>query len=189
MVSGLAARRPRAAAVQGRLFACELHPGDAEALAAEFAGDRQVRCFALDGYQAVRAFLPPRERRGLVLVDPPFEVPDEFDRLAALLRDGLARWETGTFLLWYPIKHARQVDDFLSLTGSICAARPTLSIQFLLSPPDGVRLAGCGLVVVNPPYTLANELAVILPYLEQTLGLGAPASGQIRWLANAPEPT
>ncbi|NQV81303.1 MAG: 23S rRNA (adenine(2030)-N(6))-methyltransferase RlmJ, partial [Alphaproteobacteria bacterium] len=158
-----------------------------EALAAEFAGDHQVRCFALDGYQAVRAFLPPRERRGLVLVDPPFEVPDEFDRLAALLRDGLARWETGTFLLWYPIKHARQVDDFLSVAGSICAARPTLSIQLLLSPPDGLRLAGCGLVVVNPPYTLATEMAEILPYLEQTLGLGAPASGHIRWLANAPD--
>ncbi|MEK7266050.1 MAG: 23S rRNA (adenine(2030)-N(6))-methyltransferase RlmJ, partial [Pseudomonadota bacterium] len=81
---------------------CELHPDEREALEAAIDGDRQVRIYDRDGYQAVRAFLPPPERRGLVLIDPPFEAPGEFERLAGALADGIERWASGVFMIWRP---------------------------------------------------------------------------------------
>lgn len=170
---------------QDRLFAAELHPEDAAALKAEFAGDRRVRTFAIDGYQAIKAYLPPSERRGLVLIDPPFESADEFSRLVSALGDGLKRWATGTFLAWYPIKHRRQVDDFLSETAVSCRPRPTLCIELLLRRPDGILLAGCGLVVVNPPFVLEEEMSGLLPFLAKALRDGPAPTTRLEWL-NAP---
>ncbi len=167
---------------QDRLFAAELHPEDAAALKAEFAGDRQVRTLAIDGYQAIRAYLPPSERRGLVLIDPPFESADEFSRLVSALGEGLKRWATGTFLVWYPIKHRRQVDDFLSETALSCRPRPTLCIELLLRRPDGILLAGCGLVVVNPPFVLGEEMSGLLPFLAKTLRDGPAPTTRLEWL-------
>ena len=164
---------------QDRLFVAERHPEDAVALMSEFAGDRQVKVFPLDGYHAVRSFLPPRERRGLVLIDPPFESADEFERLAEALRDGLARWATGTFVLWYPIKRPSAVTAFLDDVVTSCGSRTAVALELLVSQPDGIRLAGCGLVVVNPPYTLSQDAEAFLPYLAKLFGGGYGAEGRI----------
>lgn len=164
---------------QDRLFVAERHPDEAAALMAEFSRDRQVKVFTIDGYHAVRSFLPPRERRGLVLIDPPFESADEFERLAEALRDGLARWATGTFVLWYPIKRPDAVAAFLGDVAAACGSRTAIALEVLVSQPDGIRLAGCGLVVVNPPYTLSREAGAFLPYLADLFGGGYGAEGRV----------
>jgi 23S rRNA (adenine2030-N6)-methyltransferase len=166
---------------QDRLSALELHPQDAAALKALFAGDVQARATELDGWLALNAYVPPKERRGLVLIDPPFEAPGEWDRLT----DGLARahrkWPTGIYALWYPMKESQEVAAFikaLKKTGVERMLRAELTTAAPASPP---RLYGSGMILVNPPYTLEAELGIILPALAASL---APAAGghRIEWL-------
>jgi len=154
---------------QDRLTAIELHPQDAERLRALFEGDVQVRVIHLDGWLALNAHLPPKEKRGLVLVDPPFEEPGEFDRLLTGLKQAHRRWPGGTYALWYPVKDRRAVAGFREgLAGS--GIPKLLDIRFeVRKPSPEPRLDGCGLLVVNPPFTLEAELQVILPVLRDRL--------------------
>ncbi|PHP68418.1 23S rRNA (adenine(2030)-N(6))-methyltransferase RlmJ [Zhengella mangrovi] len=150
---------------QDRLTAIELHPRDAEALRARFAGDYQVRVIELDGWLAPGAQLPPKEKRGLVLIDPPFEKEGEFSRLADALVTGHRRWPGGTFALWYPVKDRKAVAAFraaLKATGIPKILDITLAIR---PPSPDQRLDGTGMIVVNPPYTLEREMAVLLPVI------------------------
>ncbi len=160
-----------------RLACCELHPEDAAALRRLFARDRQVAVHERDAWEALGALLPPAQKRGLVLIDPPFEQPDEFDRLAAGLRQGHARFATAVFAAWYPIKHRAPVRAFhhaLQASGlrDIVAAE-----LWLREPVDAARLNGCGLVVVNPPYRFEAEAAPILHALLDRLGTREPGEG------------
>jgi len=166
---------------QDRLSALELHPQDAAALKALFAGDVQARATELDGWLALNAYVPPKERRGLVLIDPPFEAPGEWDRLT----DGLARahrkWPTGIYALWYPMKEPQEVAAFikaLKRTGVEKMLRAELTTAAPASPP---RLYGSGMILVNPPYTLEGELGIILPALAASLAPGA-GGHRIEWL-------
>ncbi|MBF0562570.1 MAG: 23S rRNA (adenine(2030)-N(6))-methyltransferase RlmJ, partial [Alphaproteobacteria bacterium] len=146
-----------------RLVASELHPEDFATLAANFARDPRTAIHHLDGYQAMRAFLPPRQRRGVVLVDPPFEVGNEFTLLANALVTAHTRWPGGTYVAWYPIKD--MVAPFhaalrRSGIGNI------LVVEMTIRPPrDPVQLNGCGLVILNPPWTLADSLREVMPFL------------------------
>jgi 23S rRNA (adenine2030-N6)-methyltransferase len=109
-----------------RLIACELRADDAALLRAKFKGDRRVHVHHRDGYQAVKAFLPPPERRGLVFIDPPFEQADEFNQLADILNVGLRKWSTGIFAAWYPIKDVIPATrSLLSQVASYSASHPT----------------------------------------------------------------
>lgn len=152
-----------------RLSAVELHPEDQVALEDNLAQDRQARVYALDGWLALKSFLPVKERRGLVLVDPPFEAPGEFERLVTGLVEGHRRFATGTYMLWYPIKDERAVSAFrkaLVATG----IRRILAAELRVGPVDAERgLAGTGIIVVNPPWTLAGELTTLLPDLARLL--------------------
>jgi 23S rRNA (adenine2030-N6)-methyltransferase len=163
-----------------RLVAAELHPKEHERLAAEFAGDPQVKVHRLDGYQALKAFLPPNERRGLVLVDPPFEEKDEFARLGRALVHGYRRWASGIFLLWYPIKDREPVAAF-HRAASETGIHRILRAEVLLHPADDpARLNGTGLLIVNPPWRLPEILGHLLPWLHRTLdGTGGV---EIDWL-------
>lgn len=167
---------------QDRLTALELHPQDAARLKELFAGDVQVRVIELDGWLALGAHLPPKERRGLVLVDPPFEAEGEFGRLAQGLKTAHRRWPGGVYALWYPIKDRAAVAAFrrgLAESG----VPKLLDVVFETRPPSGQnRLDGCGLVVANPPFTLEGELRVLLPALHRLL---APEGGgwALDWLA------
>ncbi|RLQ87662.1 23S rRNA (adenine(2030)-N(6))-methyltransferase RlmJ [Notoacmeibacter ruber] len=154
---------------QDRLTAIELHPEDGQTLKARFAGDWQVRIIALDGWLALGAHVPPKEKRGLVLVDPPFEKPDEFDRMLEGLSKAVKRWRGGTFALWYPIKDRGAVHRFRQgLRDGAFGEGVDISL-FIREPSGPARLDGCGMAVVNPPYTLEAEMALILPEVGRLL--------------------
>ena len=154
---------------------CELHPEERLALRSAMAGDGRVSVFDRDGYQAVRAFLPPDERRGLVLIDPPFERPGEYDRLVDAVADGVRRWASGIFIIWHPVKDAKATSQFRNRIASVNLPK-TLWADLRIAPPLANKLTGSGLFVVNPPFGLADAMAEVLPYLAGTLAV-APGCG------------
>jgi 23S rRNA (adenine2030-N6)-methyltransferase len=152
-----------------RMACCELHPEDAAALRRRFARDRQVSVHLRDGWEALGALLPPKEKRGLVLIDPPFEDPDEFQRLARGLRTGSGRFGHGVFAAWYPVKHLAP-ERALHIALRDSGIRDIVAARFCLrEPTDPGRLNGCGLVVVNPPYPFETEASAILSALYSSL--------------------
>ncbi|MBM3539607.1 MAG: 23S rRNA (adenine(2030)-N(6))-methyltransferase RlmJ [Alphaproteobacteria bacterium] len=166
---------------QDRLTLLELHPEDAAALTELFARDRQVTVRQADGYIGLKALLPPPERRGLVLIDPPFERRDEFERLARGLRQAYRRWATGQYLLWYPIKDRAPVDAFHAALKAASIPR-ILLVEFLRHPADDAeRLNGCGLVLVNPPWKTEEALRALLPALAKILA-DDKGTTRVEWL-------
>jgi 23S rRNA (adenine2030-N6)-methyltransferase len=168
---------------QDRLSAIELHPQDARRLKGAFEGDFQTRIMELDGWLALGAHLPPKERRGLVLVDPPFEEQGEFDRLVDGLVKAHRRWPGGIYALWYPIKDRAAVSAFRRALAESGVPK-LLDIGFEIRPASAEpSLDGSGMVVANPPFTLEAELRVILPALHKALAEGKPAGWSLEWLA------
>lgn len=167
---------------QDRLTAIELHREDARRLSGLFEGDFQVRTIELDGWLSLGAHLPPKEKRGLVLVDPPYEEPGEFQRLLDGLLTAHRRWPGGIYALWYPIKDR---EAMAGLRGGLRRSRIAriLDIRFdMRTPSSPPRLDGGGLIVVNPPFTLEDELRIILPALQSALA--EPGGGwTVEWLA------
>ncbi|KQV43365.1 MULTISPECIES: 23S rRNA (adenine(2030)-N(6))-methyltransferase RlmJ [unclassified Rhizobium] len=167
---------------QDRLSAMELHPDDYETLHRLFDGDFQSRVTELDGWLALGAHLPPKEKRGLVLVDPPFEIAGEYDRLVEGLAKAWRRFSGGVFCLWYPLKQGAPIRKFhedlqaLNIPKMLCAE---LSVR---SERETTGLSGSGLIVVNPPFTLKGELDVLLPFLKGRLAQDKFASGRSFWL-------
>ncbi|MBR0873883.1 23S rRNA (adenine(2030)-N(6))-methyltransferase RlmJ [Bradyrhizobium tropiciagri] len=174
---------------QDRLTACEIEPVARKQLIDALRRDAQARVVDLDGWMALPAFVPPNERRGLVLIDPPFEAKDEFERLARAFADAFAKWPTGTYLIWYPVKTRRATDELArSVAAAATTSRPAgkcLRLEFSVAPQeDGAGLVSTGLLMVNPPWTLAGELRLILPELEKPLGQG----GAGRFRLETPKP-
>jgi 23S rRNA (adenine2030-N6)-methyltransferase len=168
---------------QDRLQLCELHPGERTKLEENFAGDRRARTSDVDGWQALKAFLPPPERRGAVLVDAPFEQPGEFQRLEQGLAEAHRRWASGVYLLWYPIKDTRETEAFARRLARSGIAR-VLRAELSVGPVNAeAGLSACGVMVVNPPWKLESELSVILPALARSLGRGAAGGYRLDWLA------
>jgi 23S rRNA (adenine2030-N6)-methyltransferase len=168
---------------QDRLMALELHPSDAWALRKNFADDFQVRVTTLDGWAAMGTHLPPKEKRGLVLVDPPFEEKGEFTRMAQSLEKAHARWPGGIYAYWYPIKELREVDAYvkaLKASGIPKILRIELTIDTPTTPP---RLHGTGMIVVNPPFVLEQEMRTILPVLAALLGVEGRGRWSVDWVA------
>ncbi|MPZ40844.1 MAG: 23S rRNA (adenine(2030)-N(6))-methyltransferase RlmJ [Rhizobiales bacterium] len=164
---------------QDRLIACELEPGAAAALVHNLGRDRRTKAVEIDGWTALNAYVPPPERRGAVLVDPPFEAADEFSRLAQAVETAHRKWATGIFLLWYPLK-GRQESDALArrLRRSAIPKVLRAEVDFATAREPG-RLAGCGLIAVNPPWTLADEMETLL-----SLFAGIFAGAQrVDWIA------
>lgn len=170
---------------QDRAVLMELHPQDATTLKALFHNDRQVAVHAIDGYQGLKAFLPPKERRGLVLVDPPFEAADEFDRLLDGLQTAYRRWATGIYALWYPVKDRRDVQRFQRLL--VKTNIPKLLLAELCLYPDDRpdRFNGCGMVIVNPPWQHDEQLRTLLPVLAARLAEPGAARMRLEWLTPA----
>lgn len=169
-----------------RLVACELHPEDAATLRAAFRRDPQVAVHARDGYEAAAALTPFPERRGLILMDPPFEAADEFTRLAEAIARVHRRFATGVQAAWYPIKGrapSRAFRDGISAAG----IRDVLACEFhLREPTDPARLNGCGLVVVNPPYGFEDAAQGILDELLRHLSDDEDGAG-VKLLRVSPE--
>lgn len=156
---------------QDRAILAELHPEDAASLRRVFRSDARIGVHHRDGYEALKAFLPPRERRGLVLIDPPYEDPEELPRLAAILAAVHQRWPTGQYAVWYPVKHRGAVDRFL---GDLAARHiPRMMVAEFLPDPGGLAvgtLAGSGMLLINPPWKLDTELVEIMAALKTALG-------------------
>jgi 23S rRNA (adenine2030-N6)-methyltransferase len=174
---------------QDRLTACEVEPKARKRLIEALRRDTQARVVDLDGWTALPAFVPPKERRGLVLIDPPFEQKDEFARLATGFAEAFAKWPTGSYLLWYPVKSRRATDDLArQVAQAIAGGRPPgtcLRLEFSVAPRAAeAGLISAGLLIVNPPWTLMGELKAILPELEKPLGQG----GAGRFRLETPKP-
>jgi 23S rRNA (adenine2030-N6)-methyltransferase len=150
-----------------RFIACELHPEEALLLKREFAGDRAVEVRQADGYKALKALLPPVERRGLVLIDPPFEMPDEYEHLLRALRQGVRRFATGCYAIWYPIKD----EAARALAADLAAFKP-LVLELRLDGIAPGKLAACGLAVINPPWRFEEAMREALPWVAAQLGPG-----------------
>jgi 23S rRNA (adenine2030-N6)-methyltransferase len=161
------------------LIANELHPEERSRLERAIGGDRRVKVIGLDAWIALKALLPPKERRGVVLIDPPFEARDDLDRMATGLAQALQRFATGLYIAWYPIKDVKLIARFHAAVAAL--STPTskpLRIELMLRraiEPD--RLNGCGLVVVNPSYMLEEELAAVLPELTRRFAAAEGGAG------------
>jgi 23S rRNA (adenine2030-N6)-methyltransferase len=166
---------------QDTLVANELHPEERAELEAALGRDRRAKVMGLDGWIALKSLLPPKERRGVVLIDPPFEQEGELGRVADGLTEGLQRFATGIFIAWYPIKDLRPIARFRDSLAN--TTRTLLDVEFMTRRPnDAERLNGCGLVVANPPFTLQSELEAVLPELSKRMGQGPGARYHIRQL-------
>jgi len=174
---------------QDRLTACEVEPKTRKRLIDALRRDAQARVVDLDGWTALPAFVPPNERRGLVLIDPPYEQKDEFSRLAEGFSEAFAKWPTGSYLLWYPVKSRRATDELARhVAGVASTSKPAgkcLRLEFSAAPQlAGEGLTSAGLLIVNPPWKLAEEMRAILPELEKPLGQG----GAGRYRLEVPKP-
>jgi 23S rRNA (adenine2030-N6)-methyltransferase len=166
---------------QDRLIACELEPSAAASLKAVLRGDARARALAFDGWMALFANIPPKERRGLIVIDPPYEESSDFARLSETLAQAHRKWANGVYLSWYPIK-AREAPDALARRLRRLSVPKILRCELTIAPPraDGA-LAGSGLIIVNPPFPLERELRVILPVLTRLLApMGA---NRLDWLS------
>ena len=162
-----------------RLLLCELHPDDCLRLRRDCEGDRRVRICEGDGFRELLARLPPPERRGLVLIDPPYEIKTDYQAVVDALSGAHRRFATGVYAIWYPVverARVQQLERRVKASGIRSVQRFELSVR-----PDsmGQGMTGSGMLVVNPPWTLAAELAQALPWLAEVLGVrdGSGRSG------------
>jgi 23S rRNA (adenine2030-N6)-methyltransferase len=167
---------------QDRLVACELEPKAYALLTHNLERDRRIKTVAIDGWMALSAYVPPAERRGIIVVDPPFEEAQDFTRLADGLETAHRKWASGIYLLWYPIK-GRLEPDALARRLKRSRIGRILRVEFAIgaTPVQG-PLGGCGLIIVNPPWTFENELATILPELVETVG-SRNSNYRLDWIA------
>jgi 23S rRNA (adenine2030-N6)-methyltransferase len=169
---------------QDRLVLCEKHPPTATILEATVRHDARVRTIAGDGWQALRSLIPPPERRGLVLIDPPFESQHEFATIIAALQDALRRWATGIYLVWYPIKARREVEWFARRLSELPAAK-ILRVEIGRFRKERVdRLNGCGVAILNPSWHLDEEMGAIAAALAPILARDEDGHARLEWLKN-----
>lgn len=167
---------------QDRLSAMELHPADFASLHRLFEGDHHARVTELDGWLALGAHLPPKEKRGIVLVDPPFEDEDEYERLADGLARAYRRFPGGTYCLWYPLKRGAPIAEFHEGLQALGIPKMLCAELVVRSDRAFTGLTGSGLIIVNPPFTLKDELHALLPALKEVLAQDRFASNRAFWL-------
>jgi 23S rRNA (adenine2030-N6)-methyltransferase len=169
---------------QDRLIACEAEPRAAAHLDAALRGDPRAKALAIDGWTAVGAYVPPKERRGVVFIDPPYEEAADFTRLSAALAAAHRKWPTGIYVAWYPIKTRDAPDALARRLRRLSIAKILRSELVLSAPAADSGLAGSGLVAINPPYTLEADLRVLLPALGRVLAHPLVKPGyRLDWLA------
>ncbi len=166
---------------QDRMALCELRPDDAEALDFEFARESKVTVQAIDGYTGLKAVLPPPEKRALVLIDPPFESKAEFTSILRGLGEALRRMPAAVIAVWYPITERARTDEFHYAVRGLDV--PTYFAELTIAGPTSqLRMKGCGLLIMNPPWQIDGEIRAILPALVKQLGVDAGSTGHSAWL-------
>ncbi len=166
---------------QDRMALCELRAEDAEALDFEFAREKGVRVLALDGYTGLKAQLPPPEKRALVLIDPPFESKEEFSDIERGVAEALRRLPSAVIAVWYPVTERARTDAFQRALQAL--AVPSLCAELSIAG-DGsqLRMKGCGLLVLNPPWQIEAEFRAVLPVLTEKLRVDDGARATCTWL-------
>jgi len=166
-----------------RIALCEVQEAETAALKKLFADDKRVGVHQRDGYSALAGLVPPKERRGVVLIDPPFEAQEaEFRTIQSALADAYAHWPTGIYAIWYPIKLHRQVLRFQRWFAKQ-GIKKTLVAELMIDADDSpLRLNGCGMVIVNAPWQFDAWLARLLPDLARLLARSPRASHRLEWL-------
>ena len=165
---------------QDRLVAIEKHPEEFAILAETLTPFRSATAEQADGYARLLKLLPPPSRRGLVLIDPPFEAADEFEQLALTLRAAVTKFATGNYLVWYPVKSEAQANGFLGEVLASGDVTKALTIDTAIAVPDG-KLGAAGLLVINPPYGLAAQMRQVAQAIAPRLG----ADIRITWIAGS----
>ncbi|HDZ9206297.1 TPA: 23S rRNA (adenine(2030)-N(6))-methyltransferase RlmJ [Vibrio cholerae] len=166
---------------QDRMVLTELHPSDYPLLEQEFHRDRQVSIYKEDGFARLKASLPPQERRGLVLIDPPYELAKEYGDVVRAIAHSYKRWATGIYAIWYPVVNRCDIDDMLQGLQGL-EIRKILQIELGVAPDTNERgMTASGMIVINPPWTLESQMQTILPFLKQAI---APATGhyKVEWV-------
>lgn len=167
---------------QDRMVLSELNPADNAALKREFSGDRQVAVHLKDAYQGLRAFLPPREKRALILIDPAYERKDEYQRLIEGITEAYARFPTGVYAIWYPIMSRSLVNRFytdLQATGLRRLLRTEILIR---EESERTQMSGSGMIIINPPWQIDLQLADLLGWLANELQCEPGAKARVDWL-------
>ncbi|MCG3730626.1 23S rRNA (adenine(2030)-N(6))-methyltransferase RlmJ [Vibrio cincinnatiensis] len=166
---------------QDRMVLTELHPSDYPLLEQEFQRDRQVAIYKEDGFTRLKASLPPKERRGLVLIDPPYELAKEYRDVVQAIAQSYKRWSTGIYAIWYPVVNRCDIDDMLEGLANL-GIRKILQIELGVAPDTNERgMTASGMIVINPPWKLESEMQEILPFLKQAI---APVTGhfKVEWV-------
>ncbi|ENH7113308.1 23S rRNA (adenine(2030)-N(6))-methyltransferase RlmJ [Vibrio fluvialis] len=164
-----------------RMVLTELHPSDYPLLEQEFRRDRQVAIFKEDGFARLKGSLPPKERRGLVLIDPPYELAKEYRDVVQAIAQSYKRWATGIYAIWYPVVNRCDIDDMIEGLQGL-GIRKILQIELGVSPDTNERgMTASGMIVINPPWKLESQMQSILPFLKEAI---APATGhyKVEWI-------
>lgn len=165
-----------------KMHLCELHPNDYPQLASLFPKKRVANVVKDDGFLAVKSMLPPPQKRGFVLMDPPYEVKKDYKQVVKALEEGYKRFPQGTYAIWYPVLNRRQADDLLNDVAAT-KIRNTLLLELNIRGTETKRgMAGSGMIIINPPWTLEKEAQEFLPYLRDVLAEDADAHFQLRWI-------
>lgn len=165
-----------------KMHLCELHPNDYPILAALFPNKRRANVVKDNGFDAVRAMLPPPQKRGFVLMDPPYEVKKDYQHVVTALQDGYKRFATGTFAIWYPVLSRKQANNLLKDVENT-KIRNILLLEMCIRDTEQERgMAGSGMIIVNPPWTLEKEAKDFLPVLTKLLAEDGQSNYQVRWI-------
>ena len=166
---------------QDRMVLTELHPSDFPLLEQEFHRDRQVKIFKEDGFQRLKASLPPKERRGFVLIDPPYELAREYRDVVTAIAQSHKRWATGIYAIWYPVVNRVDIEDMIEGLQGL-GIRKILQVELGVSPDTLERgMTASGMIIINPPWKLESQMQAVLPFLKERI---APATGHfnVEWI-------
>jgi 23S rRNA (adenine2030-N6)-methyltransferase len=170
-----------------RLALCEKHAADCSALRTEFAGLPRVAVDETDGYSGVRAMLPPPERRALVLIDPPYESQDEFVLITRAVEAGLKRLRSGVFAIWFPLTTRARLDEFFKAVRELNPPSALAAELTVAGESSTLKMKGCGLIVINPPWQFESVATPILQYLSRELAQEPGGGARVEWLVREKE--
>lgn len=154
-----------------RAYFCELHPAEFDTLITTPQLNKKVHFSNSDGIASLNALLPPPEKRGLIFIDPSFEIKDEYKTIPNAIKNALAKFSSGVYCLWYPLVNERLTEQLIRRLGQM-GAKNTLRIEFHLTKTAQQGMTGCGLWLLNPPYTLASEMKIVCDTLKKYFNPG-----------------
>lgn len=167
---------------QDKLHLTELHPSDFPLLRAEFQKDERARVLKADGYQQLKSQLPPPSRRAFILMDPPYELKSDYQAVVSGIQEGYRRFATGTYALWYPVVLRQQIKRLLKELEAT-GIRRILQIELAMRPDSDQRgMTASGMIVINPPWKLEQQMSSILPWLHQTLVPSGHGHQFVKWI-------